>query len=473
MKAVKLLIFMLACGASMGYEAKIWLTQDAVNSKGLSDTERADVSDFVSYDILDGPMNGSKALKAKETSLYFSGDLNVPISEEGTFMIWIRPHKMMRTGEGEPENTYEIAAVDKLFKFDLARSANKLDFRFSWENGTSRLNDMHILLPEIPGEEWMHFAFVWDAGDGIFNCYINGTPYLRKSRRLKQLDSEGGKKLSINTSQIAVSECRLYDKVIEESAIDHYIEQQNRGQMDDYLGIIPTRKFSLLGYFGSEDIEKELIFSSPLRAPKDVRGWVAEGPAQINFRKDGLVLESSVKDFDFATGHITFWCWANFPPNFLAEWNAQVLSENGACLVFFAARGQNGKDVYDASVDFRTGRSEDYTNGDIDLYSLSYYSDMPLGASRNASYLRLNSGRYLADLGIPGIDSKSNEVHKITLMRAGGQIQLAVDGWVIVDYQEDEERFGKLPTAGKIAFRQLKWTKVKYSDFKVYRLKKD
>ena len=463
-------LLIIACSL-MGYEGRVWLTTDAVNSKNLVAEQWADLSDFIRLSLVDGPLPNSMGLRSSEQSLYFKGNLNVSIASKGTFMVWLQSLEPMLTGATQTEKIFPIAEINDLFSFDLVKMKNVIDFRFSWENKTSKLNDMHILLPNIEAAKWMHFAFVWDTEQNIFNCYLNGTPYTEEGKPVIGLDNTGGLGLKMYVSEIAIGDCRVLDKALNKTSINNYITEANKQKFDAMLGIRQTIKLTTDHIFEDLHIDKQLYYHSPLNSPAAVRGWVAEGPAVMNFAKDGLIIESADKDLDPQSGSLTFWCWKDLPEYFLAEWNVQILSEYGACLSVFGAKGENGMDVYDSSVAFRTGASEDYSAGDVNCYSLSYYSDMPFGVTRNASYLRLNKGGYLVASGPSAIDNKSNGLHKISLLRLAGNIVLAVDNWIVLDYKEDPQRFNQTLRDGKIALRQFKWTKAKYSDFNIYTFK--
>jgi hypothetical protein len=164
------------------------------------------------------------------------------------------------------------------------------------------------------------------------------------------------------------------------------------------------------------------------------------------------------------------WCPENFPENFIAEWDVQIVSKYGLCIVFFAANGDNGKSIFDPSLAKRNGIFKQYHSGDINSYHISYYAATPLGV-RSMANMRKNKGFYLVANGPTGIEYGDKSVHKIKLIKEGGHTQLAVNGKKIIDFTDDGKTYDSIWKSGKIGLRQMKWTKAKYRNFKVYSIR--
>jgi len=76
--------------------------------------------------------------------------------------------------------------------------------------------------------------------------------------------------------------------------------------------------------------------------------------------------------------HHVFWCPENFPDRFIAEWEAQNREPDaGLCIVFFAAKGEKGEDIFDPFLPKRDGTFKQYTQGKIISYHISYYANSP------------------------------------------------------------------------------------------------
>jgi hypothetical protein len=230
------------------------------------------------------------------------------------------------------------------------------------------------------------------------------------------------------------------------------------------MGVEPLDKLEI------ESIQGELVYSNPLREPKHIRGWLTEGDAILSFDQYGMVLSSEKPDGLLSEGNIVLWCGDDLPSDFIAKWKFQVLSEYGQAMVLFAAKGQNGKNIFDPSIEDRNGTFSQYLYGDINSYNITYYSNTPFPSRKNSSLWK-NTGFYLADYGPAVVENVSKDLYNATLVKIGGRIIMAINNWVIVDFTDDGQRFGPVLDWGKIGFRQMKWTKMRYSDFQIYPIK--
>jgi len=215
------------------------------------------------------------------------------------------------------------------------------------------------------------------------------------------------------------------------------------------------------------DIGKgRLLYENPLSGEGDARGWVMEGPGAARFDGEWMEMYSPGKKF-----HNVFWCPEDFPDSFVAEWEVRNLhAKAGLCIVFFAAKGAAGEDIFDPGLPPRDGTFSHYTKGAIDSYHISYYANAPNEPGRTHANLRKNSGFHLVQEGWEGIPAGSREVHKLTLVKAGPHIRMFVDGRIIINWTDDGETFGPAREGGKIGFRQMKWTRFGYRNFRVWEL---
>lgn len=207
-----------------------------------------------------------------------------------------------------------------------------------------------------------------------------------------------------------------------------------------------------------------LIYANALANTADTTGWVMEGPGEVTFDNGWMQMYSPKQK-----GHHVFWCPVNFPANFVAEWEVQNLNTDaGLCIVFFAALGLNGEDVLSSKLPKRTGRFKQYTNGAVNNYHISYYANSKNEKGRETANLRKNKGFYKVQQGQPGIPLQSTAVHKIKLVKHDGHILLYIDEREVTNWQDDGKQFGKVLQGGKIGFRQMKWTRFAYRNFKVW-----
>ena len=189
-----------------------------------------------------------------------------------------------------------------------------------------------------------------------------------------------------------------------------------------------------------------------------------EGPGVIEFGDGWMQMSSALVD-GRPKGHIVHWCPKDFPERFVAEWEVRIVSESGLNIVFFAARGEHGEDIFDPGLPERTGVFSQYVRGAIVSYHISYYANV-----RITSNLRKNNKFYLVANGPPGIFPRDHEWHRIRLIKDGAHIQLLCDDRLIIDHLDDGLRYGPVHGAGKIGFRQMEPTTGRYRNLRVWEL---
>ena len=193
-----------------------------------------------------------------------------------------------------------------------------------------------------------------------------------------------------------------------------------------------------------------------------------EGAGETQFSEGWMSMFSAEEK-----GHHVYWCPKELPASFIAEWEVRNLhTDAGLCIVFFAAKGAEGEDALSADLKPRNGIFKQYTKGDINNYHISYYANTPTQKDRPHAHLRKNKGFDKVQTGESGIAYDSKEIHRVKLIKDIGHIQMLIDGRSIIDWTDDGAEYGPVLGAGKLAFRQMKWTRFQYKDLKVWELKK-
>ena len=211
----------------------------------------------------------------------------------------------------------------------------------------------------------------------------------------------------------------------------------------------------------------KLIYSDLLSNGQDVANWKMEGPGEVKFADGWMEMYSPGGKWD----HF-FWCPKDFPESFIAECQMQNMDTTaGLTIIFFAAKGSKGEDIFDASLPKRDGTFKYYNKGQIDCYHISYYSNNPKNPERHDSHLRKDPMFALLQTGKEGIPGSSDAVHAIRLIKYRANIIMYVNDRKIIDYTDDGKTFGPVYTSGKIGFRQMRWTDFRYRDFKVWEVK--
>ncbi|MCG0056575.1 YesU family protein, partial [Escherichia coli] len=80
-----------------------------------------------------------------------------------------------------------------------------------------------------------------------------------------------------------------------------------------------------------------------------------EGGGQISSDDHSLPL-SHVQDEE----HFVFWCPETFPDGIIVTWDFSPIEQPGLCMLFFAAAGIRGEDLFDPSLRKRTGTYPEY-----------------------------------------------------------------------------------------------------------------
>jgi unsaturated rhamnogalacturonyl hydrolase len=211
----------------------------------------------------------------------------------------------------------------------------------------------------------------------------------------------------------------------------------------------------------------KLIYKNKLNSNKSVKDWIMEGPGELKFKSGWMEMWSPDEK-----GHHVFWCPRNFPDRFIAEWKARnIETDAGLCIIFFAAKGEKGEDIFDSTLPQRDGTFKQYTQGKIVSYHISYYANAAHRPDRGDSHLRKNNTFSLVQTGEIGIPTKSKDIHKMKLVKDGSHIIMYVDNRKIIDWIDNGTDYGPVHTDGKIGFRQMRWTHFSYRNFKVWELK--
>ena len=116
-----------------------------------------------------------------------------------------------------------------------------------------------------------------------------------------------------------------------------------------------------------EKMYKELdeIYVNSLQSPKDVAGFRLEGQAKISFPNQRMRMENVLEASLGQKANFVYWCPEDFPDNVSISWDYWPLEEPGLSILFFAATGRNGEDIFDPSLTPRAGEYQQYHHGDI------------------------------------------------------------------------------------------------------------
>ncbi len=242
------------------------------------------------------------------------------------------------------------------------------------------------------------------------------------------------------------------------------------------LKLIYSNDFS-----GDEKIDFETAFvanGKRTRLPDPQAGWVAEGRggadicngklwvAPVAFETCGERAQSAGQQ----PSHMVVWNGSQFPADMLFEFTINHHgSDDGLTLVFFAAAGLEGKEIFDLSLPPREGDYRKYNRGALANYTVSYWSrNKAVGAikkgERYSNRVRKNPGANMLATNDSLTDKCSDCDFKLRVLKVANTITVEING-MVVNHVTDTTPYG----GGYIGLRSMQGvTKVSYDDFRVW-----
>ena len=217
----------------------------------------------------------------------------------------------------------------------------------------------------------------------------------------------------------------------------------------------------------------ELIYENPLAAEADIKDFIMEGEAVITFPLGRMRMENKLSEKEGQKANYVLWCPQEFPSDVLITWDFYPVREPGLCMMFFAARGMGDQDLFDGSLQKRTGEYVQYHHGDINAFHISYFRRKePDERSFHTCNLRKSYGFHLTAQGgdpIPDVADAKPPYH-IAVIKKGNVVRFLIDALEIFQFEDDGKTYGPLLAGGKIGFRQLAPFIGEYANLRVYRL---
>ena len=218
---------------------------------------------------------------------------------------------------------------------------------------------------------------------------------------------------------------------------------------------------------------KKLIYENPLACAEDLKDFILEGQAAMSFPQGRLRLENKLDASEQQKANYVLWCKEDFPSDVCIEWDFWPVKQPGLCIMFFAAKGRNGEDLFDPSLQKRTGEYPLYHHGDIDAFHISYFRRKEADEKAfHTCNLRKSYGFYMAAQGgdpIPDVQDAVGPYH-LTVEKKGDVVRFIINDLEVLKYVDDGVTYGPKLTGGKIGFRQLAPFIGEYKDLKVYAL---
>lgn len=211
-------------------------------------------------------------------------------------------------------------------------------------------------------------------------------------------------------------------------------------------------------------VRASVSYRNALATPSDLEGWVAEGPVGVEHADGGMRLFSTADEPALAAAgrgdhaHFTYWCPEVFGPDLEISWDFRPLSGLGLAMLFFAATGTMGRDLFDPSLQRRTGYYPQYHSGDVGALHVSYYRrKWPTERRFHTCNLRKSPGFHLVAQGadpLPPIADVDGH-YRVRVSKRGAEIAFAIDDLELFRWTDDGGTGGQPLGAGRIGFRQM------------------
>lgn len=216
------------------------------------------------------------------------------------------------------------------------------------------------------------------------------------------------------------------------------------------------------------------LYDNPLTKESDINNFVLEGQAQMTFENGRMrmqnVLDPSLKQ----KANFVFWCPETFPDYIAVSWDFWPVKEPGLCIMFFAAKGKNGEDLFDKSLKKREGDYKQYHHGDINAHHVSYFRRNPKERDFQLSNLRKSYGHVIVTQGADPIPCTeyAKGPYNIRLVKAGPVVEFFINELSIFEWTDDGKTLGPVLSDGKIGFRQMAPLVAEYANLKVMSIEK-
>jgi len=229
-----------------------------------------------------------------------------------------------------------------------------------------------------------------------------------------------------------------------------------------------------------------LLYENPLATSDDLAGFRMEGPGTVSFPRRRMRLESTLdpgSDTDQAANqraNLVCWCPKVFPDNIQITWEFTPLYEPGLAILFFAAVGKDGTDLFDPSLAPRNGPYTQYHHGEIDALHVSYFRRRyPSERAMHLCNLRKSYGFHMVAQGADPIPSVKDAIgpYKLRLIKIGPSVSFTIAGvndWQpeieVLRWTDDGQSYGPVLGAGRIGFRQMAPLIAEYANLRVQAL---
>ncbi|MFO7870440.1 MAG: DUF1961 family protein [Kiritimatiellia bacterium] len=222
--------------------------------------------------------------------------------------------------------------------------------------------------------------------------------------------------------------------------------------------------------------EKELLYENGLGCSGDISSWRVEGEAAITFPRGRMRMENA-KDRDKETGihgNFILWCNRSFPDHIAVRWDFRPLTDRGLAMIWIAAGGRKGEDLFDPALAERDGDYPQYHHGDINALHGSYFRRNPSEIPFRTCNLRKSYGFHMVCQGADPLPDSAYATgfYRMEVIKSGRHFRFSINNLLIYHWVDDGESYGPVLEGGKIGFRQMAGLIADYGNLEVWSVEK-
>lgn len=221
----------------------------------------------------------------------------------------------------------------------------------------------------------------------------------------------------------------------------------------------------------------DLLYENALAADRDVADFRHEGDIAVTFPRGHMRLENKFEpdNEQHQSGAFVLWCPRDFPDRIAVSFDFRPLSNVGLAMVWVAAKGRGGEDLFDAGLAPRNGQYAQYHSGDINALHASFFRRNPKVIDFRTCNLRKSHGFHLVCRGgDPLPDARDARTpYRVEVVKAGPHFRFSINDVMLYHWIDDGETCGPVLGGGKIGFRQMAGLIAEYADLKVHAVEVD
>lgn len=212
------------------------------------------------------------------------------------------------------------------------------------------------------------------------------------------------------------------------------------------------------------------LYENPMSV-ESLADWVREGPVNVRNGHGGAVLSSSADAEQLGDhAHFTLWCPVEFPDRIRITWDYFPVEGQGLAMVFFAAGGSGGRDLFSPELASRTGFYPQYHSADIDALHISYQRHKHVTErSFRTCNLRKSAGFHLVAQGADPLPNSEDatDFYRVEVVKDGPHVSFSIEGLRLLEWTDDGISTGPVATGGYLGLRQMAPLQAAYRSLKV------